>query len=129
MSVIHVAVAVIINQQNQVLIAKRAAHQHQGNKWEFPGGKVEKGETSKEALKREILEEVGIVIKSADFMFEISHTYADKSVLLDIYKIEGWSGKAIGKEGQLIKWVEKKELKMYEFPEANTEIVTLLSQS
>jgi len=123
----QVAVAVIINQKEQVLIARRGSHQYQGNKWEFPGGKVEQGETSKEALIREIKEEVGITIKSADFMIGIVHEYGDKKVLLDVYTVDDWRGKAIGNEGQPIKWVDKQELHNYEFPIANAEILLLLS--
>lgn len=129
MTTVHVAVAVIINQQNQVLIARRASHQHQGNKWEFPGGKVEQGETSKEALIREIKEEMGITIKSSDFMLDIEHEYDDIKVLLDVYSVDDWLGEAIGNEGQPIKWVNKQELHNYEFPIANAEILSLLSRT
>jgi len=65
---VHVAVAVLINPHGQILISKRSASQHQGNKWEFPGGKVEAGETSRQALRREIREELGLVIQSADLL-------------------------------------------------------------
>lgn len=129
MTTINVAVAVIINKKNQVLIARRGTHQHQGDKWEFPGGKIEKGETSKEALIREIREEVGIIITSVEFMLEISHVYDDKNVLLNVFCVEKWQGTAVGNEGQPIKWVDKNALNTYEFPAANAEIVTLLSLS
>ncbi|MGY8866898.1 MAG: NUDIX domain-containing protein, partial [Methylophagaceae bacterium] len=59
---IHVAVAIIINSQREVLIALRQAHQHLGGLWEFPGAKVETGEACSEALKREVKEELGLVI-------------------------------------------------------------------
>ncbi|MDX1824308.1 MAG: NUDIX domain-containing protein, partial [Thiohalomonadales bacterium] len=56
----HVAVGVVRNSQGQLLIAKRPAHVHQGDRWEFPGGKIESGETPQQALQRELHEEVGI---------------------------------------------------------------------
>jgi len=129
MTVVHVAVGVIVNSDNQVLIAKRAKNQHQGNKWEFPGGKVESGENSQEALQREIREELGIQIKSAILMTDILHQYKDKMVFLDVYSVNDWHGEVnsnVGKEGQPLRWVEKQDLINYEFPAANSEILSCL---
>jgi len=131
MTAIHVAVGVIINSDNQVLIAKRAAHQHQGNKWEFPGGKLENSETVQQALQRELKEELGIEIQSATHLIKIIHKYSDKkaddkTVLLDVYEVKDWRGEAQGREGQAIRWVEKSALNQYEFPAANAEILSTL---
>jgi 8-oxo-dGTP diphosphatase len=132
-SVIHVAIGIIINQDNQVLIAKRASHQHQGNKWEFPGGKVEELETSQQALQRELKEELGIEIQYPSYLINISHKYIDrgtpKKVLLDVYEVREWQGEVIGdigKEGQPLLWVEKSALNRFEFPAANAEILRIL---
>lgn len=130
--VIHVAVAVIINNEDQVLIAKRSADQHQGNKWEFPGGKVEDGETSQDALRREIDEELGVQIQSSTHITNLTHTYtsddeADKTVLLEVFIVKDWLGEIIGKEGQPIVWVNKKELAKYDFPKANVEILNIIN--
>ncbi len=127
MAVVHVVVGVIINEENQVLIAKRASHQHQGDKWEFPGGKVEVDETSTEALKRELKEELGIEIQSANHLLNISHKYADKTVRLEVYEVIDWQGDAEGCEGQPLRWVDKSALNQYEFPAANAEILSALS--
>lgn len=124
MFVIHVAVGIIINKNNQVLIAKRASHQHQGDKWEFPGGKVEDNESSQEALQRELKEELGVIIQSPQYLFEIKHKYEDKEVVLDIYEVRKWLGEAVGREGQPLRWVKKSELEQYEFPAANAEILS-----
>ncbi len=126
MPAVHVVVAVIINQDDQILITKRASHQHQGNKWEFPGGKVEKGENPQQALQRELKEELGIDIQSVKNLIEINHIYPDKTVYLDVYEIREWHGEAMGCEGQPLRWVEKSTLDQYEFPKANTEILTRL---
>jgi len=130
MSVINVAVGVIINNKNQVLIAKRASHQHQGNKWEFPGGKVENTETSQQALQRELKEELGIEIQSSHHLIDITHKYSDgdveKNVILNVYKVKNWLGEAVGREGQPLRWVDKTELNQYEFPVANAEILRIL---
>lgn len=128
MNLIHVVVGVIINKNNKVLITKRASHQHQGGKWEFPGGKVENVETSQEALRRELQEELGITIKSATHITDIIHQYTDKKVLLDVYEVKDWSGEAVGREGQPLRWVEKAELEQYEFPQANAKIISYFTE-
>ncbi len=126
MSVVHVVVGIIINKDDQILIAKRASHQHQGDKWEFPGGKVEEGETPQQALQRELKEELGIDIKSANQLIEIKHQYSDKAVLLDVYEVRKWQGEAVGREGQPLRWVDRSDLKLYDFPAANAEILSSL---
>nr|WP_320167030.1 8-oxo-dGTP diphosphatase MutT [uncultured Methylophaga sp.] len=127
MSQIHVAVAVIV-QQKEVLIALRKPDQHQGNLWEFPGGKVESGETVQQALTREIKEELAIDILRAEPLIEHSHDYGDKSVLLDVWWIDAFDGTPTGHEGQTIKWVDIEALDHYEFPAANKIIVTAIQQ-
>ena len=116
------------------MIAKRSADQHQGNKWEFPGGKVEEGETAQQALCREIDEELGVQIQSAKHLTEITHTYtstsnnneADKTVLLDVFIVKDWLGEVIGKENQPILWVDKDALAQYHFPQANIGILKII---
>jgi 8-oxo-dGTP diphosphatase len=126
MPAVHVAVAVIINQDNKILISKRSAEQHQGNRWEFPGGKVEELESSQEALCREIKEELDIDIQSAVLLLDIIHEYDDKKVILDVYEVKKWSGEATPLEQQPLLWVTKEDLGNYEFPAANAEILALL---
>ncbi|WP_144212238.1 8-oxo-dGTP diphosphatase MutT [Shewanella donghaensis] len=127
---VNVAVGVIINKQQQILLAMRHAHLHQGNKWEFPGGKVENDETVSEALIRELKEEVGLNVNSTISFMDISHNYPDKQVFLQIHLVTDFSGLAIGLEGQQIRWVDKADLCQYEFPAANLPILEkLLNQS
>lgn len=123
---VRVAVGIVINAENQVLITKRSADQHQGNKWEFPGGKIEESETPQQALRRELKEEVGIDIQSSSFFTTIEHQYSDKKVTLEFYKVTKWLGEAKGLEGQPLIWVEKSALNNYEFPTANKAIVVML---
>lgn len=126
MIVEHVAVGVLIDNDNKVLIAQRPSDKHMGGKWEFPGGKVESNETSYDALCREMREEIGIEVQSAEMFTNITYEYKDKTVILDFYKISQWCGEAQGMENQPILWVEKPDLANYEFPEANTEIIKLI---
>lgn len=122
---VHVAVGVI-KQGNDIFIAKRHSSQHQGGKWEFPGGKVETNETVTQALARELKEEIGIDVNSSQPFLEIKHDYSDKSVHLDIHLVEDFIGEAKHCEGQESKWVAVSELKNYEFPEANKVIIEKL---
>lgn len=121
--IIHVAAGVIVNGEGQILIARRPDNAHQGGLWEFPGGKVEAGETVRQALVRELQEELGIVSQSLERLIQIRHDYPDKSILLDVWRVTKFDGKAHGNEGQPIQWVEPKALNEYEFPAANVPIV------
>ena len=128
---VHVAVGVIFNsQQNQILIAKRPEHLHQGGLWEFPGGKVSAGESVDQALKRELFEELGITVIRARPLMMVQHDYSDKQVFLDIWTVTQFSGNAQGAEGQQIKWVDFPELyrpeSRYKFPQANQAILDKL---
>ena len=120
---VHVAAAVIEDSNGLVFLAKRPDDKHQGGLWEFPGGKVELGETAAEALKRELLEEIGITVISAKPLITVPYHYPDKSVLLDVYHVTEFSGEAWGAEGQQTAWVDKKDLDSYPFPAANRPIL------
>lgn len=136
--VVHVCIAVIerwhpLSKAKQILIAKRLEHVHQGGLWEFPGGKVEAGERNLDALERELLEEVGISIvpmmrasQACDAikpLIQIKHHYPEKTVFLDVWRVQAFLGKPKGKEGQEIRWVNLEELSHYTFPEANQPIL------
>ncbi|MGL5948956.1 MAG: 8-oxo-dGTP diphosphatase MutT [Aeromonas sp.] len=123
---IWVAVGVIENDRGEVFIARRAPSQHQGERWEFPGGKVEAGEDLHQALDRELFEELGIRVLDSQPFLELSHDYADKKVLLDVWRVPRFSGEPYGKEGQLCRWVAIADLHQYPFPAANTPIVAEL---
>jgi 8-oxo-dGTP diphosphatase len=123
---ITVAVALIINEQEQVLISQRQQHQHQGGKWEFPGGKCEANESVFDALVREIHEEVGLSITDAEAFMSIEHDYGDKQVRLEVYKVTQFSGQAESREGQRVEWVPVVELRQRQFPDANVAIIDRL---
>ncbi|OIQ45013.1 MAG: 7,8-dihydro-8-oxoguanine-triphosphatase [Gammaproteobacteria bacterium MedPE] len=123
MKKINVAVAVIVNSQQQILLALRHQHLHQGGKWEFPGGKIETGETAQQAIIREINEEVSLSTQSTVPMMVLEHDYGDKLVCLHVHWVKEFSGDATGAEGQEIKWVDVSELSGFEFPAANKPIL------
>lgn len=124
--VIWVAVGVVRDADGRYCICQRHARQHQGGKWEFPGGKVEADETLPQALARELKEEIGIAVEACEPLLEIFHDYGDKQVLLDVWLVSRFSGQAQGLEGQPLRWVSVAELADYVFPEANQAIVTHL---
>jgi len=126
MKVVHVAVGVLIDDGGRVLITRRANDAHQGGLWEFPGGKVEVGESVLEALDRELQEELGTAVLSSEPLLEIRHDYSDKAVLLDIHRVTEWRNEPRGLEGQPLAWVGIADLDDYEFPAANVAIVEKL---
>ncbi len=107
-------------------ITRRHAGQHQGNKWEFPGGKVEKGESPEETLTRELYEEIGIRVKHAVLLTEVKHDYGDKHVHLLFYTVDAFEGEPAGKEGQDSNWVSRHQLTQLDFPDANKAVIALL---
>jgi len=121
---IHVAAAVIRSADGRILIARRPLDKHQGGLWEFPGGKVEAGESVQAALARELLEELGIEVTRAQPLIQVRHDYPDKQVLLDVWQVLAFQGEAHGAEGQPLAWVTASELDGFEFPAANRPIVS-----
>jgi len=119
----HVAAAVVVDGQDRVLISQRSGHVHQGGLWEFPGGKLEAGETLETGLKRELHEELGITVQAARPLIRVYHAYPDKSVLLDVWRVTRYSGEPAGLEGQPIEWVATGDLCDYRFPVANEPII------
>ena len=128
MKPVHVAVGVVLDSGGKVLISRRADDSHQGGLWEFPGGKVERGESLAMALARELREELGIEIGRTSPLLEIRHDYGDKCVLLDVHVVWDFSGEARGLEDQPLVWVAPAELERYRFPAANEPIIGALSE-
>jgi 8-oxo-dGTP diphosphatase len=126
MTPVHVAVGVILDSQGRVLITRRAPRAHQGDLWEFPGGKVEEGESLFTALTRELREELGIVIGRTSALLEVHHDYGDKLVFLDVHLVWDYSGEARPLEHQPMAWVNPTELVRFAFPAANLPIVEAL---
>lgn len=123
MQPVHVAVGVILDKSGKVLIAQRSVDSHQGGLWEFPGGKVEQGESLQLALARELFEELGIELRHTSPLLEVQHDYGDKVVMLDVHVVWEFDGEARGREGQPLVWVAPGDLGQYRFPEANVPIV------
>ncbi|MDT0583267.1 8-oxo-dGTP diphosphatase MutT [Brumicola blandensis] len=125
MKQVHVAVGVVCR-NDTFFVCKRSVEQHQGGKWEFPGGKVEAHESVEEALTRELMEEIGIQLSSSENLIEIAHDYGDKRVLLSVLIVDAFTGEPYGKEGQDSQWVDLSGLASLDFPEANQAIIQAL---
>ena len=126
-SVIHVAVGVIEGEDGRILLTRRPEHVHQGGKWEFPGGKLEDGESVEQALARELLEELGICPVQISPLISIPFLYPDKHVLLDVWVVSQFSGLPHAREGQPMSWVARQDLHQLEFPQANRPIIQALN--
>lgn len=123
---IHVAVAVIRDAAGRVLCTRRLPHQHLAGLWEFPGGKLESGESLADGLRREIHEELGIVAGRLAPLLRVEHRYPEKSVLLDIWRVLDWTGEPHGREGQPLRWQHPDLMRAEEFPPADVPIIAAL---
>lgn len=124
---IEVVAGIIFNHdKSQVLLALRKPEQHQGNRWEFPGGKLEAHEAIEQALHRELNEELGIRVEVCESFCQIEHAYADKAVRLHFWQVNKFSGDARGRENQKLQWFALAELAELDFPEANKPVVLRL---
>lgn len=124
---IKVAVAIIVDSKQQVLITQRPLNTSHGGHWEFPGGKLEANELPQHALVREIREEIGLEVLQYQFLGEVIHHYPHRSVQLLVFLVTEFMGKPSCVEGQLdMKWVSLDEINPEDFPEANRQVMQLI---
>ncbi len=126
--ILIVAAAALVDADNRVLIAQRPPNKSMGGLWEFPGGKVDPGETPEAALIRELREELGIEVCEtciAPFNFA-SHTYESFHLLMPLYLCRNWDGEITPREGQKIAWVRAMRLGDYEMPPADLPLIPWL---
>ena len=123
-----IGVAVIWNDQGQVLIDKRLQSGLLGGLWEFPGGKVEPNETIPECIVREIQEELGIAIAVLEPLITVEHAYTHFKVTLSVHHCRHLSGDPQPIECDEVKWVGLGELDQYPFPTANQKIIAALRE-
>lgn len=124
----QIGVAVIHNRQGKILIDRRKNEGEMGGLWEFPGGKVEAGETIEECIKREVKEELDIKIEVGDRLTTITHEYETFKVTLYVHDCQYLSGKPQPLECEVIEWVKPAQMNQYQFPQANLQIINLLQQ-
>lgn len=124
---VHVVAAALIDADGRVLLAQRPEGKHLAGYWEFPGGKVEPGETPVQALQREILEEIGVRVASAEPLIRIPWSYETRRILLDVYRVKTFEGVPHPCEGQPLKWVPATALDPNEMPDADHPVIHALA--
>ena len=122
-------VAGVIWKQGQILICQRTKHQTMPLKWEFPGGKIEEGEQPRNALRRELEEELGINAVIGDEIARIQHKYPNSSVVeLRFYDVHEYAGEIENRIFRDLRWEQPTELPAYDFLEADRELVQTLAE-
>ncbi len=125
-TIIKVAAAAIVNARDEVLITLRGEHLHQGGLWEFPGGKLEAGETPQQAMLRELREELGIEAVEYRPLITVTHHYEDRSVRLHVFRVSIFSGEPAGLQNQPLRWQRIDSLRAADFPAADLAILKAL---
>ena len=128
MKIVLVSAVALIDTDGRVLLAQRPEGKSLAGLWEFPGGKVEPGESPEDALIRELREELGIETKAsclAPLTFA-SHSYPDFHLLMPLFACRRWEGVAVGQEGQTLAWVRPERLRDYPMPPADLPLIPIL---
>lgn len=124
--IVKVAAGIIRNEFGQIYLTQRLEGQDFAQALEFPGGKVDQGETPEQALKRELEEEIGIHVISAVIFEQFSFEYPTKIIEFWFYLVEEWVGEPFGREGQDGFWIAQNELDAGQFPPANAKLIERL---
>lgn len=126
--VVLVSACALVDTDNRVLIAQRPEGKSMAGLWEFPGGKLEEGETPEDALIRELLEELGVTTWAsclAPLSFA-SYSYETFHLLMPLFVCRKWNGPAVAREGQALKWVRATALRDYPMPPADEPLIPAL---
>ncbi len=128
MPIVHVAAAALVDSQGRILLAQRPAGKDMAGLWEFPGGKIEPGETPEACLIRELAEELGIqvALEALEPLHFVSHAYARFHLVMLLYGIRHWQGAPRGLEAQGLAWVEAGLLTDYPMPPADLPLLAPL---
>lgn len=123
-------IAAVIKKNNRFLIAQRGKKDSLYNKWEFPGGKIEEGESEQECLQRELSEELGITAEIGEYLCTSFFEYNNQPMEMLAFYVYSFSGEFTLYEHKQIKWVKKEELTSYDFPDPDKTIIKkILEQS
>jgi 8-oxo-dGTP diphosphatase len=128
---LHVVAAIIWQpgSSDKFLISKRQKGKHLANYWELPGGKVETGESRWQALYRELNEEINIIPVKASAFKLVHHSYKDHNILLDVWEVTSFKGRVQALEGQEVIWVAIDEMDKFQFPDADLQILSAITNN
>ncbi len=124
----EVAAGILCDARGRILIAERLGDGPFHGLWEFPGGKIAPGETSPEALSRELAEELGIEITACSSFMNLRHEYDDRVVTIEFFIVSDWNSNPVGREGQELRWVPAEALDAAELLPADMPVVAALQQ-
>ncbi len=122
-------VAGFLKKDGKILVGQRPENNSLAGQWEFPGGKIELGESPEQALTRELDEELGIEAEVGELKMACSHTYGDVGILILFYEIKYWKGEPKAKHHMMLEWIYPEELKLRTIPEANRKILDRILQA
>ena len=128
MDTFDVAAGILCDPEGRILIAERIGGGRFNGLWEFPGGKIDEGETAPEALSRELAEELGIEITNCSSFMNIRHEYDDRIVTIEFFIVSDWNSEPVGREGQALRWVPAESLDADELLPADMPVVVALRQ-
>jgi mutator protein MutT len=123
---VHVVAGVLNDAAGRVLLAERPVGKHLAGSWEFPGGKVEAGETPLAGLERELHEELGVVVEAAHPLVRLTHAYPDRDIDLDVWLVTSYRGEPRSLDGQRLRWCEREELSHSDLLPADWPVVAAL---
>lgn len=116
----------LIRKGDKILVGQRPVGHSLAGHWEFPGGKIEKGESPEEALARELNEELGIEAEIGKLKLASSHSYGDTGIMILFYEVQFWKGEPKTVHHMELRWVDPDELKSLSIPDANRKILDRL---
>jgi len=125
--VTEVSAGLLCDEKGRYLLSRRKSGTHLAGSWEFPGGKIESGESPRHALARELAEELGIVPEECEPLLTLSHTYPEKTVRLYFRKVRRWRGTPRGLEGQALKWASPEQMASLVMPRADRPLICALN--
>ncbi|HEY5020074.1 MAG TPA: 8-oxo-dGTP diphosphatase MutT [Steroidobacteraceae bacterium] len=125
---VQVVAAALYDGEGRVLIAERPPGKHLAGRWEFPGGKIDAGETERQALARELAEELGVVLGSGHPLLHVAHDYDDRRVEISLWLVEHFTGEPCGLDGQNLKWVFPEQLHAHDMLAADVPFIAALQR-
>jgi 8-oxo-dGTP diphosphatase len=128
---IHVVAAIVWHSQddNRFLIAQRQQGKHLEHYWEFPGGKLEAGESPWQALRRELAEEINIEVIGGNPYMQVYHRYPERNILLDTWSVDEYRGEVRAREQQALAWIGIEDVEGYRFPPADLPVLDAIKRS